>query len=34
VATIAANIAGILMIIHHENVNVITSKALGFVKLR
>lgn len=34
VATIAANLAGILMIIHHENVNVITSKALGFVKLR
>jgi hypothetical protein len=32
--TVAANIAGILMIIHHENVNVITSKALGFVKLR
>lgn len=35
VATIAANLAGILMIIHHEHVNVITSKALGFVpKLR
>ncbi|HVI79226.1 MAG TPA: hypothetical protein VM715_13910 [Candidatus Acidoferrum sp.] len=33
-ASVAANIAGILMIIHHEHVNVITSKALGFVKFR
>lgn len=29
--TVGANILGILMIIKHENVNVITSKALGFV---
>ena len=34
-ATIAANLVGILLIVRHENVNVITSKALGFVqKLR
>jgi hypothetical protein len=31
---VAANLTGILMIIHHEHVNVITSKALSFVKLR
>lgn len=31
VATIAANLLGILLIIKHEDVNVITSKALGFV---
>jgi hypothetical protein len=30
-ATIAANLAGIFMIIKHERVNVITSKALSFV---
>lgn len=30
-ASIAANLVGILMIIKHERVNVITSKALGFV---
>lgn len=30
-ATIAANLIGILLIIKHEDVNVITSKALGFV---
>lgn len=30
-ATIAANLAGILLIIRHEDVNVIASKALGFV---
>ena len=31
----AVNLAGILAILHHERVNVITSKALGFVmKLR
>lgn len=29
--TVAANLVGILLIIKHENVNVITSKALGFV---
>ena len=30
-ATIGANLLGILLIIKHEDVNVITSKALGFV---
>jgi dsDNA-binding SOS-regulon protein len=30
-AIIAANLAGILLIIRNEDVNVITSKALGFV---
>lgn len=30
-ATIVANLVGILMIIKHERVNVITSKALSFV---
>jgi hypothetical protein len=29
--TVGANLLGILMIIKHENVNVITSKALGFI---
>lgn len=29
--TVSANILGILLIIKHEEVNVITSKALGFV---
>lgn len=29
--TVGANLLGILMIIRHEDVNVITSKALGFV---
>lgn len=29
--TVAANILGIVMIIKHEDVNVITSKAIGFV---
>lgn len=34
-ATIAANLAGIILILGHERVGVITSKALGFVqKLR
>ena len=34
-ATVAANLVGILLIIKHEDVNVITSKALGFIiKLR
>ena len=28
---VGANLLGIIMIIKHENVNVITSKALGFV---
>lgn len=28
---VAANLIGIILIIRHENVNVITSKALGFV---
>lgn len=31
IATVAANLVGILLIIRHEDVNVITSKALGFV---
>lgn len=30
-ATIGANLFGILLIIRHEDMNVITSKALGFV---
>lgn len=30
-ATIAANLAGIILIIKHESVNVITSKAMSFV---
>lgn len=30
-ATILTNLAGILVIVHHEKANVITSKALGFV---
>jgi hypothetical protein len=29
--TVAANLIGIILILKHENVNVITSKALGFV---
>lgn len=29
--TVSANILGLLLIIRHEDVNVITSKALGFV---
>jgi hypothetical protein len=29
--TVAANLAGIILIIHHEQVGVIASKALGFV---
>lgn len=34
-ALIAANIAGIVLVIGHERINVITSKALGFIgKLR
>ena len=34
-ATVATNLVGIAMIIHHERANVIASKALGFVqKLR
>jgi hypothetical protein len=31
VAVIAANLLGILMIIKHENVNVVTSKAMGLL---
>jgi hypothetical protein len=35
IAAVAANLIGIAIIIKHENVNVITSKALGFIpKLR
>lgn len=35
VLTAAVNLAGILAILHHERVHVVTSKALGFVmKLR
>lgn len=30
-ATIGANLFGILLILKHEDVNVITSKALGFI---
>lgn len=34
-ATIGANLAGILLIINHERMHVVTTKALGFVsKLR
>lgn len=34
-ATIAANLAGIMMIIGHERIHVVTSKALNFIpKLR
>ena len=33
-ANISANLLGILMIIKHESVNVITSKALSFVRFR
>lgn len=29
--TVAANLAGIFLIIRHENVNVITSKAMNFI---
>jgi hypothetical protein len=32
VLTVAANLIGIVIIIKHEEVNVISSKALGFVK--
>jgi hypothetical protein len=31
ILTVAANLIGIILILRHENVNVITSKALGFV---
>jgi phage gp29-like protein len=31
ILTVAANLIGIILILKHENVNVITSKALGFV---
>lgn len=31
VAAIAANLLGIGMMLHHEKVNVITTKALGFI---
>jgi hypothetical protein len=31
ILTVAANLIGIILIIKHENVNVITSKALSFV---
>lgn len=30
--TVAANLIGIAIIVRHEHLNVITSKALGFVK--
>lgn len=30
--TVSANLLGIAMIVRHENLNVITSKALSFVK--
>lgn len=33
-ATIGANLLGILLIIHHEHANVITSKALGIFVTR
>lgn len=32
VLRVAANLLGILMIIHHERVNIVTSKALPFVQ--
>lgn len=32
VATISANLAGILLIVGHERAHVITSKAIGFVR--
>jgi hypothetical protein len=31
ILTVAANLVGIILILRHENVNVITSKALAFV---
>lgn len=31
-ATIAANLAGILVIVGHERAHIVTSKALGFIK--
>jgi hypothetical protein len=31
IALITANLAGILLVIRHENVNVVTSKALSFI---
>jgi|tagenome__1003787_1003787.scaffolds.fasta_scaffold20587406_2 hypothetical protein len=31
-ATVSANLLGILMIVHHEHLFVVTSKALSFVK--
>jgi hypothetical protein len=31
-ATIAANLAGILVIVGHERTHIVTSKALGFIK--
>lgn len=35
IATIAANLAGIWLILHYERVNIVTSKALSYVqKLR
>lgn len=34
IATIAANLIGILMILQHENLNIITSKALSLVRFR
>ena len=33
-ANVSANLLGILMIIKHESVNVITSKAMSFVRFR
>lgn len=30
-AVVAGNLLGIVMILHHEELNVVTSKALGFV---
>lgn len=31
IATVAANLVGILMILHYERANIVTSKALSFV---
>ena len=31
IALITANLAGILLVIRHENLNVVTSKALSFI---
>lgn len=31
IAVVAANLLGIILVIRHENVNVVTSKALSFI---